>query len=69
MRSLRTARKRPTDCIHDETVANAVAGIERVVCQSCGHVSVRHSGESVTRAGAALSLKQADLDSGEASDT
>ena len=54
MRSVRSARKRPKTCRHDEMVASVVAGIERIVCKSCGHVSIRYWGESVTRSGVAL---------------
>ena len=54
MRWVRAVRKRPKNCRHDDMASSVVAGIEHVVCNSCGHVSVRHSGESVTRAGVAL---------------
>jgi hypothetical protein len=29
------------DCAHDETSTSHTSGLERVVCQGCGHVSVR----------------------------
>ena len=54
MRSLRAARKRPKTCSHHEMVASVVAGIERMVCKECGHISFRYWGESVTRSGVAL---------------
>jgi len=54
MRSVRVARKRPKACRHDEMVTSVVAGIERMVCKDCGHVSFRYWGESVTRSGVAL---------------
>ena len=54
MRSLRAARKRPKACGHHEVVASVVAGIERMVCKDCDHVTFRYWGESVTRSGVAL---------------
>jgi len=29
----------PAKCSHTETIAVTSAGIERIVCESCGHVS------------------------------
>ncbi len=34
--------KRRADCDHPLTVSIVVAGIERVLCETCGHVSVSH---------------------------
>ena len=38
----RTLEKRQALCAHEETVTTVTAGIMRVVCEQCGHVSVGH---------------------------
>lgn len=30
------------DCVHDETVSVIADGLERVICEQCGHVTVRY---------------------------
>lgn len=37
----RRLERRRARCEHRETVSVKTAGIERVVCEACGHVSVR----------------------------
>ena len=34
--------RRITECEHRQTLRTITAGLERVVCESCGHVSVRY---------------------------
>lgn len=33
---------RHRDCIHDETVNVISDGLERVICERCGHVTIRY---------------------------
>jgi len=49
MRKRRTQR-RLADCEHRETVRTVFAGIERLICESCGHVSVGHHHDFVLHA-------------------
>lgn len=35
----------PQECLHDETVTVASAGLQRVICEGCGHLSFRYSVE------------------------
>ena len=37
-----TQSRRITECGHPSTISTITAGLERVVCESCGHVSVRY---------------------------
>ncbi|MGA7097767.1 MAG: hypothetical protein WB245_09395 [Acidimicrobiia bacterium] len=39
-----TVGPRPTskDCPHPSTLSTTTAGLERIVCESCGHLSVRY---------------------------
>jgi hypothetical protein len=37
--------RRQRRCTHQQNVSVMTAGIERLVCESCGHVSVRFSGD------------------------
>lgn len=32
------------DCFHPSTLSTTTAGLERIVCESCGHLSVRYLG-------------------------
>lgn len=48
MTDTRTVRRRKTKCPHSETIAIRIAtissvntGLERVLCQTCGHASFR----------------------------
>ena len=36
-----TSSRRITECDHKNTISTITAGMERVVCEACGHVSVR----------------------------
>lgn len=51
MRSVRDSRNRERHCQHEQTTTGLVAGMERTVCTSCGHVSVRLLSDAVTRGG------------------
>lgn len=53
MKSFAGRRRSSVSCSHDQTVVSVVAGLERTVCESCGHVSVKHRTEAVTRGGVA----------------
>lgn len=35
------SRTRPRECAHDTTLAVLAAGVERSICEICGHISVR----------------------------
>jgi len=37
-----TQNRRIDECKHTSTISTITAGLERVVCESCGHVSVRY---------------------------
>lgn len=41
---LNRARETP-ECLHHELVTVVSIGMERVICESCGHVSFRYLGE------------------------
>jgi hypothetical protein len=41
------AQPRASECSHPEVISTVTAGIERVVCQMCHHVSIRYSGATV----------------------
>jgi hypothetical protein len=42
MRKMRTGRRAQRNCRHLETIAIATAGLERVVCETCGYLTVRY---------------------------
>ena len=50
MKSFRS-RRIGSPCAHEHTLVSVVSGMERTVCETCGHVSVKHLSESVTRGG------------------
>lgn len=35
-------RTRPGLCLHEETLTTITCGLQRIVCESCGHVGVRY---------------------------
>lgn len=39
--SLRHRQKLELSCPHETTITTVTAGIRRVVCEACGHVSIR----------------------------
>ncbi len=41
--------KETADCAHASTISTTSAGVERTVCEDCGHMSFRY--ESVTSSG------------------
>ena len=41
----KSMRARPEGCAHVSKISVIVAGLERTVCDACGHVSFAHSGE------------------------
>ncbi len=49
LRSLRSDPEGRRRCEHSLTEISRVSGIERVVCQGCGDVSIRAVAESVTK--------------------
>ena len=38
----RKEAKLRASCVHDATLSTTTAGIERTVCETCGHLSMRH---------------------------
>lgn len=52
-------------CDHTKTVTTVFAGIERVVCEECGHVSFSHLHDLVTDP--ATRLEEAKVPAGQAS--
>ena len=42
-----TQSRRIDECKHASTISTITAGLERVVCENCGHVSVRYIEETV----------------------
>lgn len=51
MKSLRGTLKKRNQCAHEQTTNGVVAGMERLVCKKCGHVSVKLLSDSITRGG------------------
>ncbi len=41
--------RRQATCAHPERITGTAHGIRREVCKTCGHVSVSHENETVTR--------------------
>ncbi|CAN5793956.1 hypothetical protein BH23ACT4_BH23ACT4_00310 [soil metagenome] len=35
-------RTRPGLCLHEQTLTTITCGLQRIVCESCGHVGVRY---------------------------
>lgn len=53
-RQLRALRSDPEGrgrCDHEYLRTSHVSGIERVVCEVCGHVSIKSVGEAITKGG------------------
>ena len=50
MRKTRTDSRALKNCPHRETVSTLNYGLERVVCQACGHVSFQPLSDSVSKA-------------------
>ena len=44
MQSNRTTLTKKSRCSHEQTVASAVADMERLVCEACGYVTIKFSG-------------------------
>ena len=42
------SRKNPDTCTHDGTITVSASGIERVICEACGFVSVNFEDELVS---------------------
>lgn len=40
-------RPQTAGCDHPHTTSTTTAGLERIVCELCGHVSIRYQGETV----------------------
>lgn len=38
-------RTRPGQCVHEQVLSVAAAGVERAICETCGHISVRFLSE------------------------
>jgi hypothetical protein len=34
-------RPRPRQCLHETTISVTAAGVQRSICETCGHISVR----------------------------
>ena len=41
--------KMQSRCDHEQTIPTSVAGMERLVCESCGHVSIKLVNVGITR--------------------
>jgi hypothetical protein len=42
---VKSVRSRSKNCAHTETITIRAAGTERIVCESCGHVSFKFLAE------------------------
>lgn len=40
-------RAQAAQCQHANTISTTTAGLQRIVCETCGHVSIRYQGETV----------------------
>ena len=49
LRSLRADPEGRRECEHSHMEATHVSGIERLVCEVCGHVSIKAAAPSVTK--------------------
>ncbi len=50
-------------CGHEQTIPSSVAGMQRFVCESCGHVSIKLVSVAITRPGIPKPRHQIDVDS------
>ncbi len=50
-------------CEHEQTISTSVAGMERLVCESCGHVSIKLVDVGITRPGIPKPRRVVDGDS------
>ena len=55
MRKYLSGRRR-AECEHPDTVSTVFAGIERVVCEDCGHASFAHHHDLVTEGASRLDV-------------
>jgi len=60
MRTRRHFQKTQSRCPHENPIVSAVAGLERCVCEDCGHVSVHLLEEAVIRGGVPLRRYEVD---------
>ncbi len=51
LRSTQSTLKMQSRCQHEQAVASSVAGMGRLLCESCGHVSIKLVNEALTRPG------------------
>lgn len=56
----RHGRKDPETCTHATTIAVTATGIERIICESCGHVSVRFLDDLISEAERDAFAREAD---------
>lgn len=49
LRALRADPEGRSRCEHEFMATSHVSGMERLVCEACGHVSIKRVGESVTK--------------------
>lgn len=49
LRALRSDPEGRSRCEHEYTGTSQVAGMERYVCEICGHVSIKRVGDTVTK--------------------
>lgn len=49
LRALRADPEGRSRCEHRYMATSHVSGMERLVCEACGHVSIKRVGESVTK--------------------
>ncbi len=49
LRSMQRTLKMQSRCEHEQTISTSYVGMERLVCESCGHVSIKLVDEGITR--------------------
>ena len=54
--------KMQSRCDHEQTIPTSVAGMERLVCESCGHVSIKLVNVGITRPGIPKPRREIDGD-------
>ncbi len=63
LKSMQRTLKMQSRCDHEQTIPTSVAGMERLVCESCGHVSIKLVNVGITRPGIPTPRHQIDGDS------
>lgn len=63
LRAVRTIRDR-RECFHDEIVTVVSTGLERMICEGCGHLSFRYPAELSGKVERSRFLRQVDRAAG-----